>query len=443
LGAAFVALLLLSGDLGGQASAVTDSRPGQSPLELNGLGYQLSATSESRAGWAPILPGGESQAFWAEILTPLLGLELRRPNFDFQLFYGPRLYWEHPNATRTGGVAPLVLHSVGLAINTQPSQQVILTGSATGSLGNPDYTSLPQVLGTIQGYLPPIEKLASIAGQATVRYGLSRRWELEMAASVFHYQLLDVMQSTIDAATAVGQPLFTSQTTLTEEPGATLILTPRDSLGLGVVVGESEYSDGVSVLIVTPTATWKSRLTRRDNLKLTLGFAYGRSLATPAGAVDPFGSGGSGWSPIGSAELVSRIARYDGITIQSKAAAGVDYYVDPILGNALPRGTAGAGLTVISIPDWTVDLRGDFGTVLRAPPVTPLTSFVPDETAFSITLSTRRRISENLFGEVGILWADRGPALSDPDFHFHQRQLWLHVSVTGTTKPISRQVQPQ
>ena len=91
-------------------------------------------------------------------------------------------------------------------------------------------------------------------------------------------------------------------------------------------------------------------------------------------------------------------------------------------------------------------MHGDFGTILRNPPPVDqpiLVGVTPDETAFSISLSARRRVSENLFAEIGGLWADRGPVLSTPDFHFHQRQLWLHVSITGTTKPISRQVQPQ
>jgi hypothetical protein len=454
LGAAFVALLLLSGDLGSQASAVTDSRPGQSPLELNGLGYQLSATSESRAGQAPVVPGSVPRAFVAEILTPLVGLELRRLDFDLQLFYSLRLYWEDPNALGKNPASPLILHSVGIALDTQLSHQVILTGSATGSLGSPDYTALPQVLGTGQGSLPEVASIASVSAQARVRYLASRRWELEMNALASHYQW-ELSKELLDQIRTMptGQPLITSQTVIDGQPEATFILTPRDSLGLAAAVEEAIYGTtlgaGASVLTVTPTATWKSRLTRRDTLRLTLGVAYGRSLDVPAGTPNPLGPSGSGESPVGSVELLSRVAHHEDVTVQSRVAAGVDYYIDPVLGTALPRATAGAGLTVVSIPGWMVELRGDFGTVLRDPPpiVVAATQTTPprppDETVFSVSLNGRRRISENLFGEVGILWADRGPVLSTPDFQFYQRQLWVHVSVTGTTKPIPRQVQPQ
>jgi hypothetical protein len=451
LGAAFVALLLLSGDLGGQASAVTDSRSGQSPLMLSGLGYQLSATSETRAGEAPIVPGRETQPFVAEILTPLLGLELRRPYFDLQAFYGPRLYWEDPNPTSTGGAAPLILHTVGLALDTQPSHNLLLTGSATGSLGSPDYTALPQVLGTVQGALPRVLSLASVTALTRIRNILSRRWELELTAGLFHYQLRGVTDADIAAGSSPGQPFITSQTSLSAQPGATYLLDLRNSLGLSAAVDEVTYSDGVALLTVTPAVTWKSRLTRRDDLKLTVGYTYGRSLATPAGLQDPFGSTSSGGSPVGSVELISRIARQDGIAVQSRVAAGVDFYIDPILGTALPRGTASGALTLISIPRWMISLRGDFATALRDPRVGlagPVvmgqpTMIPPDETAFSVSLAARRRVSENLFAEIGMLWADRGPVLSTPEFQFHQRQLWIHVAVTGTTKPISRQVQPQ
>jgi hypothetical protein len=135
--------------------------------------------------------------------------------------------------------------------------------------------------------------------------------------------------------------------------------------------------------------------------------------------------------------------RREGVTVQSDISAGVDYYVDPVLGTALPQARGAIGATMIAVPTWMVILEGSFATALQTPPPLAVVgqglTILPDETVFSISLSGRRRISENFFAELGGLYADRGPVLSTSDFHFHQRQLWINFALTGTTRPISRQ----
>lgn len=423
---------------------------------LNGLRVQVSVTSELRAGEAPLLPDANPQAFVAEILTPRVGLELRRPDFTFQLFYGPRIFWEDPNPISTGarqilpadtvtrvrgqvpisvsGSGPLILHAADLILDSHPSRNISLAASANGSIGSPDYTALPLVLGTVQGTLPPIVKLMSGTAQAKVRVKASRRWELAMAAQAFHWQWLAVPES-LSASTITGQTLVSA------EPGATFRLTARDSLGLGTTVGEAWYSDGAGLGTVTPAVTWKRHVTPRDDLSLTLGLAYAHALgSTPPGAIPVLGSSGSATGPIGSFELISRLLRRDQIMILAGAGAGVDFYVDPVVGTAGPRGSAGAGLTAISAPRWMIGLRGDFATALRTTPYPTVEGFVPDETAFSVSLFVRRWVSKNLLAEIGGRWADRGPALVTPDFSFHQRELWIYFSLTATTQPIARLV---
>jgi hypothetical protein len=489
LGAALVALLFLSGELGVQASAVTESRPGEGPLILGVLGLQLGVTSESRAGEAPILAGDTPQAFVAEILTPLVGLELHRPNFTFELFYGPRIYWEDPNPsatqtfvrdplTRINGKGPiqalssgpLILHSAGLTLNARPTRGLSVLMSATGSIGSPDYTALPQVLGTVQGALPPIARIESGTAQAKLGYKVAPRWQLDLGATVYYWHWLDLppgsfglatgtvptsvvgLSSTNGQASVAEQPFVTGQTTVSATPGATFALTARDGLGFGTDVAATSYSDGVSILLVTPAVTWKRRLTRLDDLRLTLGFTYGRALAAPLGSLAPFGTAGSAASPVGSFELDLHLMRREEVTVLATVNTGVEYYFDPILGTAVPRAIIGAGLTAISIPAWVITLRGDFGTAIRtspysfvetgvAPSLPASLSSYPDETAFSLTLSDRRRISENFYAEIGGRWADRGPALVTPDFHFHQRQLWVFLALTATTHPIPRPAQ--
>jgi len=217
--------------------------------------------------------------------------------------------------------------------------------------------------------------------------------------------------------------------------------------GLGAALGEVWFSDGLAIATVTPEVNWKRRLTQRNNLKLILGLTFAHTEAVGLDVKDPLAPGGSAVSPIGSFQLSSRLLGSRGITLQSDVNGGVDYYVDPVLGTALPRAEAAIGATLIAVPTWMVILQGSFATALKTPP--PLTvvgqtlSILPDETVFSVSLSGRRRISENFFAELGGLYADRGPVLSTPDFRFHQRQLWINFALTGTTRPISRQTLQQ
>lgn len=457
MGAAFVALLFISGQLGGPAGAVSESRPGEGPLLLSGLRLQVSVTSELRAGEAPLLPDANPRSFVAEILTPRLGLELRRPDFTFQLFYGPSIFWEDPNPISTGarqilpadtvtrvrgqvpisvsGSGPLILHSADLVLDARPSRDVSLTASANGSIGSPDYTALPLVLGTVQGTLPPIVSLMSGTAQASVRAKASRRWELALTAQLFHWQWLDVPE-TLPAS------IITGQTLVSAEPSATLRLSARDSLGLGTTVAEAWYSDGAGLGTITPALTWRRHVTPRADLRLTLGLTYAHALGpTPPGAVPLLGSSRSATGPIGSFELISRLVRRDQIMILGGAGGAVDFYVDPVLGTAGPRGAAGAGLTAISAPRWMISLRGDFATALRTTPYPTLVGGIaPDETAFYLSLFVRRWVSKNLMPEIGARWADRGPALVTPDFGFHQREIWIYLALTATTQPIARLV---
>jgi hypothetical protein len=469
LGAALVALLLLAADLGDQAGTITKSRAGEPPLMVEGVGLQLSLTEETRVGESPIVPGTNPEGFVAEVVTPLVGLELRRPTLTAQAFYSLRLYWQDPTpvvATSTRALTPdlvsriqgraisettrsgaLVLHSLGFTVHARPARPFFFEVAGTGSIGSPDYTALPQVLGPNQSALPPVVSLATGLVHASSILQVAPRWELTLAAELFAWKWLDVPDDLGASAQMAGQTLVTSQTQVTVLPGVAYILTPRDDLGLGAALGEVWFSDGLAIATVTPEVDWKRRLTQRNNLKLILGLTFAHTEAVGLDVKDPLAPSGSAASPIGSFQLSSRLLGKDGITLQSDVTGGVDYYVDPVLGTALPRAEAAIGATMIAVPTWMIILQGSFATALKTPPALtvvgqPLT-ILPDETVFSVSLSGRRRISENFFAELGGLYADRGPVLSTPDFRFHQRQLWINFALTATTRPISRQTLQQ
>lgn len=427
---ALVALCLLSGDLGAQTGAVGEVDSRGTPFVPGMFAFQASVTSESRAGEAPLYAGTVPQAFVAELILPRVDLELRNPGLIFTTWYGPRILWQDPQPSSESG--PLVLHAFGLSLDTRPSRDTAMEAAASGSIGEPDYTTLPQVLGTVQGTLPPVIKLAAAEGLLRFADKLSDRWGLGFTGRASHWQWLEIPPG-VTAATV------TSSTALTGEPAVAFRPTVLDTVGVGAAVGWATYSTGVGAITVVPAATSRSKLDRRTELNLKIGMSYARLIGTPApGALPLFGTNGStAFSPIGSAEVVLHLARRDEIVFLGRAFTGVDFYLDPVLGVGVPRAAAAAELTAVSVPDWTTTLRGDFATALQNVPTLPY-QVPPDETAFSVSLSTRRRVTPNFYAEIGGRWADRGPTLDTPNFAFHQRQLWVYLSLIGTTRPIPR-----
>jgi hypothetical protein len=438
VGPALVAYCLLLEAFGGQATLANETSAQLTTTAPPGffsgtLTVQASVQSESRAGVSPIVAGEDPQSFVAELLTPRFALELRRPALVLAAWYGPRIFWEDPNPSATSG--PLVLHVFGLTLDARESKDFTVTGSATGSIGEPDYTTLPQVLGTVQGMLPPVVDLAAVTGQLKLLDRLTDRWTAGLAGQASHWQW-------VDAPANLATGTITSQTSVSGAPAATLRLSTRDALQFSTAVARAWYSYGPGVLTVAPAVTWKRRLARRVDLSLMLGLTYAHLVGPVVpGATTLLGGRDSAVFPVGSAEIVSRLARRDEVLFQGRAFAGVDFFVDPITGIVLPRGLASAELIAVSVPSWMTTLRGEFGAPLEAPSVAP-PALPPDETAFALSLSVRRRVTENFFAELGGRWADRGPALSTPDFHFHQRQLWAYLSITGTTRPLARPTLP-
>jgi hypothetical protein len=407
---ALAALLLLSGD-----------------LRVEG-----DATSESRAGETPIVPGQVPRDFVAEILTPQVALRYLDPAVHFEASYAPRIQWQTPNASDT--LAPLVLHTGNLLLDAHASRRLRLVGNATGSYGKPDYMMLQQILGPGQASLPAVQSIASASVRAGAFVHLSRRWDLEAGAQLFYWKWLDA-----STGTTLGPGTITEQQSAQEDATTLFRLDERNEVGLGAIAMEASYSTGLELITVGPTGTWRSVLTRESDLRLTLGVTYARAGGSPPpGATLGLAPGQQAVAPLASLRYQSHVARSNELFVLGHAGATTGYYVDPILGQVVPRALVDAGVSVAAVPNWLATLQGDFTTALRtAPLVLTANATPPDETAFSLTLSVRRRFSANFFGEVGGRWSDRGPAFVEPDFHFHQRQLWIYVMLIGTTRPLS------
>jgi hypothetical protein len=391
------------------------------------LDLQANVLVESRAGEAPLLgfSTSDSRAFVAEILTPLVGLELRHPTLTFDVSYAPRLYWQAPTPPGTSGL--LLLHNAALSLRALASRRVTITGTASGSIGKPDYTTLVLALGTLQGTLPDVEEIADVTGTLAVEAQLSRLWLLQVGGQIFYWDWLNAPPMMELGSTGAGGslPLATRQTAVSLSPDALQHLTERDDFAYRVTGNYADYSDGAQILTISPTFEWRRRLARRDLLKLSAGVAYAQSLGVTASTAVR----GANVFPVGGAHWEGDLARRQRTFVTGAFGASVDYYLDPVLQVAVPRATVTMRLTALVVPDWSVALAGDFATALIS---TPLPGN-PDETAFNVTVPVRHRISSLLFGEVGLRWGDRGPLLNEPGFAFHQRQLWVYLALTGTT----------
>jgi len=372
----------------------------------------------------------------AEILTPRLALDLRNPGLVFSAWYAARIFWEDPHPPSAS--ATLILHTFGLTLDARRFRSVVVTASAIGSIGEPDYTTLAGMLGGIQPTLPPVVDVATVDGQARVAVNLTERWGMSLGGRVTYWQWLDISPGTVMPPGTV-----TSQTSVTAEPATRYLLTTRDALGLAAGLGWVSYSYGAGAFTISPVATWRSRLDRGTDLNARLGFTYVHALGSPPPGVTPLLGVGrtEAVSPIGSVEVIVHLLRRDEIVFLGRGSAVVDFYLDPVLGTAVPRGTAVAELSAVTAPSWTITLRGEFATALESVP--PLPGGPPDETAFTVSLAARRRVTENFYAELGGRWANRGPTLDTPGFRFDQPQLWAYLSLTATTRPIPRPTLPR
>ena len=422
VGNLLVALALFSGELDVQATAVVEARAGEQPT--------LNFTSGTY----------EQAPFVAAIVTPTGMLVYREPGLSLRLSYTPRVYWADPNGL--GSTAPLLLHTVDFLVAAQTTKRFSLHADVAGSIGQADYSTIAALVGSptqMTGTVPPITNIASATGTITTRTALTRRWELDLDGHLFYWKALDPPADLLSTA-------ITEQKSAAEQATALFQLTRRNALGFGVAASQASYSSGIAVYTVGPTATWRVHLTPVDELKMLLGLQYVRATEPPAsmlaGVPPLLGPSGQTVSPIGGFELVSRVSRRDEVLILANAAAGVTYYVDPVIQTAGPRAEAAVGITGIMLPDWLATVQGDFATVIRTTPLeVPVGAAVPDETVFSLTLAVQRRISPALFCEVGGAWVERAPALVTPNFQFDQRQLWVFARLSWTSHPLPRPIQ--
>lgn len=397
------------------------------PVDVN-----AGVAVEARGGEMPIVVGRAPEGFVAGIVTPEASLDVAEPETKLRLTYDPRFFWQKFFSEPADG-APLVLHQATLTLSTKLASTTALALNALSTYGKPDYAALPQILGTGQAVLPDVQDVFSATGGVGLTHDLTRRWQLTFEATATHFQPIGQQ---VVAANAL--PLLT-QTLVSGMPGATYRLTAIDDLSLLAYVSYATYSEqlvgaagtGIRIFLVNPTLTWRRRLEANLDLRLAAGVAYindfgSTSTTTPVPSV----------IPTASAELVSRLVAANQSTLTGGLKVGYDEYIDPVLQLAAPRLLASARLVYQPRPELTVGLQADFTAVfvptLQEIDGLPVTQ-QPDETSLFVTVPVRYRVSNHLALESGLRYGDRGPSFETGDFYFHQRQLWVYVSMTFST----------
>jgi hypothetical protein len=424
-------------------------------LDVNGI-----VIAEVRGGEAPVVAGGPSAPSLIGVVTPTVDLRFEGHALQLRLDYSVRVFYLRAEGFPDQG-APLVLHTVGASAKQRLSPRVLVSSLASVSYGAADYTYLPQVLGTTQAALPQVLDILAVTAEAGIQVRLSREWTFLFTLDGSHYGPANGSGSNQPSPVPVSgspglapalTPPFPEQTAVYATPSVIGRVTPRDDITFASAVtyqsisspqlvtqsgsGPAMFVPGTfEVLTVAPLVGWRRRLSPRDRLRLEAGLVYDYVIASPS-VLRPFPV-----APTANAAINSFVVNHRYLAVQLGSGLGVDYFVDPVLGTSGPRGTASFGAHLILPPSWILGIEGSFVTSLSPHPLGALsmvdtTGPLPDETAFAVALPVRHRASKNLIVEFGGRWADRAPHWAAPNFAFHQRQLWLYVSLTATSRPV-------
>jgi hypothetical protein len=396
-----------------------------SPFDLNG-----TVVAEGRAGTSPLVAGQNTQGFVAGIVTPHLEAVAHDETLELRVEYVPRFMWQTPNLVGYAG-RPLILHQATVNLTGRPSSTTVFTANGYASYGQPDYSILPQLIGPGQATLPQVQDIVSARGSGAIQQTVTRRLRLTLAGELSYFHVLDGFSQN---ATAMA-PVLPHQRLVNATPGAGYYLTRNDELLLTATVADNTYVTYAEIQSVTPLVTWHQRGEAGSDSRLSLGLSYARDVGT-----QPAINGGSALLPAASAEIHRSLLVQEDYGLWMTLRVSAEQYVDPLLLAIGPRYMALGQILLIQAPDWSLGVEGTFSTTFLAKPTVMTAAGVPagepDQTTVAVRVPARHRFSENFLLEFGGYYADRAPALTSSDFHFHQRVVWAFFSLTASTRPV-------
>jgi hypothetical protein len=419
------ALFLIQAEVQFEAGARVETRVGQTPTGL--------------AQSAPSIPTGQpvtvEQTQVMVVATPLLSLGWLDDVDDLRASSATRILWR---PVPFFDHRPLFLELLEATHSRRLSKRSNWQLSIRGSYGEQDYSSLQQQL-LNQPALPLATTMLMVDATASASWRGSRRTTLNMRLEAMHRRSFDTQTvANVTAGTYSTIPMLPTQTTVTTGPGLTYALSRRSTVEASAAIADTD-SQGfllptgqpgkLNLLSIQPQVGIRGDLTQRNRLHVAAGFAYAVVLrgSTSQSLLPVY--------PLIDVDLESVLQRTRLAVVRSSLGTGTALYVDPVLGGVVSRGVVQASVDA-QLGPWSVGARCAFTTDL-AGRLSASAGGTPDETAVSAEIPVRYRSTRHLIVEFGGRYTERAPHLGTPGFAWHNRELWLFLNLTATSRPSS------
>ncbi len=448
----------------------------------------VGARVETRVGQAPPITNS-SQAEQAQVLveaTPIVNLHWFERGNDLRATAATRILWRPVPLFDS---RPLFLETLNVSQKVRTSARTDWQLNLDGSIGEEDYTVLAQQLPN-QPALPSSLTALMVSASTKMSWRTSRRSTLSLHAGVTHRRSLDTTTSTgtamgstsspsstgrarpilpPDAATTAVSPfslILPTQTSVTAGPAMRHVLSQRSELNLAVYATDYDVEGSapttwqagsstadtlygpLNILAFQPQCGLTAKLAPRQQLHVMVGLTYALRIRSPGTAWPwspkpdrsawpyamsihtPATSGA--WhplTPLAQIELNSQLLQARAVSLTSSFSASTSWYVDPVLGSTVLRGSSQADVNAQLGPAWTVGVRAGFATDLTGPLPPDAGGIPPDETVVSFSIPFRRLWRNHLVAEFGGRYTERAPHLASDRFFWHERELWAYLSL--------------
>jgi hypothetical protein len=407
---------------------------------------EAGARLDTRVGETPFGLGGASQGLWLGAITPSMGFMLRTSDSETQTSYAPRFLWNAPNPNDP--MRPLILQTLVLTNTYRPSTRSQWQASLRAIYGQEDSVALQQLLPG-QATLPALMNIFSGSAGATASWRSTRRTTLAFQLEALHRRSLDYQSSTVTPATDTAPTSratsfgFPTQTTLRATPSLRTLTSRRSSLELSVPVAYYDsFSNGgptsaARFLLVQPQIAWVDQLSRGSQLSVAAGLSWADIIVRPATY-----QGSNPVTPIVRMSLRSILVKTRAVVLRSELSAQVSWYLDPVLGTAVPRAPIEARIDATIGQHWNAGAFVNFTTDAswRPLPCTPSSTArncgCPDETVVGAGIPIRYTWGQLFFVELGGRFTMRAPHLRVParGFHWGETEIWATLTLSAASR---------
>jgi hypothetical protein len=420
------ALFLIQAEAQFEAGARIESRVGETPTGTT------QGTSTSPTTGQPVT--GYVTAEQAQVMvaaTPLLSLRWLGGVDDVRADSATRILWRPVPLIRS---RPIFLETLGASLTRRPSRRSTWQFNILGSYGEQDYTSLQNALPN-QPTLPLTTTMFMVDATAGASWRSTRRTTLALQFGAIHRRSFDAQSDANGSAGTIGR--IPTQSTVSAVPGLDFALTRRSSLQAFATVSDTDVQNpsplpgqpsDQNILLIQPQVGLREELARRHQLHLAVGLSYAVALRQTDTPLPWYP-----W-PLLQVELNSLLSRTRTAIVRSSLGAGTTAFVDIGLGEVVWRGVAQASVDT-QLGPWSVGTRCSFATDISGR-LSAVGNVSPDETIVSAEIPVRYRSSRRLIVEFGGRYTERAPHLGAPGFAWHNRELWLFLNLTASSRPL-------